>query len=115
MSNDCIFCRIISHELPADILLENEQVIVFKNINPVREIHWLIVPKQHIVSIKQAQPADLPAIHALLETAKQLADDHGLTGYKLHYNVEPTGGQVIPHVHLHLLAGEVLGDNPNCP
>ena len=115
MSNDCIFCRIINRELPADILMETDQLVAFKNIHPVREVHWLIVPKVHIASIKQARPSELPAIHQLLEAARQLAEEHQLAGYKLHYNVEPAGGQVIPHVHLHLLAGEVMGDNPNCP
>ena len=107
MVSPCIFCQIASGETSTDILYEDATVVVFKDIKPHAPIHLLIVPKKHIRSVNDIASADGPLLAAMFMTAKKMAKDHGVaeSGYKLLFNVERGGGQVIFHLHLHLLGG----------
>ncbi len=103
--DNCIFCRIIKKEIPADIILENKDVVVFKDIKPSAPIHCLVVPKSHIQSIAHLEHGHKDVLTAIIYTAKDAAKSLGLKGYKLVFNVGREGGQVVDHLHLHILGG----------
>ncbi len=107
MAENCIFCKIINGELPADFVYKGENIVAFKDINPQAPIHILIVPKKHIRSINDIKEEDSSLLAEMIMVAKQLAKDLGTaeSGYKLFFNVEKGGGQLIFHVHLHLIGG----------
>ena len=104
--NNCIFCKIIKKEIPADIFYEDQDLIVFKDIKPKAPIHYLIAPKQHIESVNHLEEENKDLIGVMFLTAKKIADKLGLKdkGYKLIFNVG-RGGQIIDHLHLHILGG----------
>lgn len=104
---DCVFCRIIARQHPADIEYEDEAVLAFKDIYPKAPVHVLIVPKRHIPSITTMEPADVDALGRCLLAARRLGDAKGFAerGYRLRVNCGPEGGQVVYHVHVHFLAG----------
>ncbi|MCK4355301.1 histidine triad nucleotide-binding protein [Candidatus Parcubacteria bacterium] len=106
MSN-CLFCKIINKEQPADIIYEDEKFIAFNDIAPKAPIHILIIPKKHIQSVNHLETKDKELIGELFLLAKQIAKEQKIskTGYKLIFNVGRGGGQIIDHIHLHLLAG----------
>lgn len=103
---DCIFCKIINKEIASDIVYEDDKVIAFKDISPKAPIHILVVPKKHIVSIGHIEKEDKELMGDLIWTAKSIAREKGLKGYKLLINVGREGGQVVDHVHLHLISGK---------
>lgn len=104
---DCIFCKIIKKEIPADIVHEDEDFIVFKDNKPKAPIHILLVPKKHIKSINELKLEDKEMVGELFLTAQKVADKLRVkeSGYKLVFNVGRGGGQLIDHLHLHLLGG----------
>ena len=103
---ECIFCKIINKKIPADIVYEDNSVIVFKDIKPSSPIHLLIVPKKHIASINDLEEQDKELVGYMFLIAKKMAEKQGVleTGYRLAINVGRGGGQIIDHLHLHLLA-----------
>lgn len=101
----CIFCQIINKEKPSDILYEDNNVIVIKDINPRAPVHLLIVPKKHIVSVNEAGNEDKELMGDLILTAQKLAKEKNLKGYKLMINVGRAAGQLVDHLHIHLLSG----------
>ena len=107
MSNDCLFCKIVNREIPSDFLYEDEHCVVFKDIKPAAPVHLLLVPKQHVRSINDLESEHSELISHLLMVAKKMAVQSGVaqSGYKLLFNVEKGGGQVIFHIHLHLIGG----------
>lgn len=102
---DCLFCKIAKKELKSEILYEDGQVMVFKDIRPSAPVHYLIIPKEHIQSIAHLQQNHNEIITKVIYTAKASAEKLGLKGYKLVFNVGKEGGQIIDHLHLHLLGG----------
>ncbi len=104
---DCIFCKIIEKKIPADIVFENEKIIVFKDINPKAPVHLLIVPKKHIISVNEIEEQDKEILGDLLLITKEVAEENKLKdfGYKLAINVGEGAGQEVPHLHIHLLGG----------
>ncbi|MBU8910803.1 MAG: histidine triad nucleotide-binding protein [Desulfobacterales bacterium] len=107
MSSDCLFCRIVNRELPTEFLYEDDDFVVFRDINPAAPVHLLLVPKKHIRSINDLQKEDGSIISGLFMLAGDMAKEQGVneSGYKLLFNVEKGGGQVIFHLHLHLIGG----------
>jgi histidine triad (HIT) family protein len=107
MSSDCLFCKIVNREIPTEFLYEDDHYVVFKDINPAAPVHLLLVPKKHIRSINDLKKEDEAIISGLFLVAKKMAKDQGVneSGYKLLFNVEKGGGQVIFHIHLHLIGG----------
>lgn len=107
IEKDCTFCQIIRGEKATDFLYQGESVLVFKDIHPHAPTHLLIVPRRHIRSINDLTEQDRDIISDLILKAREMAKEHSISesGYKLLFNVEPGGGQVIPHLHLHLLGG----------
>ena len=109
---DCVFCRIVAGEIPADILYQDEELIAFRDINPVAPIHLLIIPKKHIPSLVHLSEAESSLIGNMVNMANQLAKREGISesGYRLIINCGQQGGQVVPHLHVHLLGGRRLSD-----
>lgn len=101
---DCIFCKIVRKEIPADIVLEDEKFLVFHDIKPEASLHLLIIPKKHIPSVDHVEIEDKELMGELILTSQKVARQHNLKGYKLQINVGREGGQVVDHIHLHLLA-----------
>ena len=105
---NCIFCKISKHEIPSDIVAEDDAVIVFKDIHPKAQTHWLIVPKKHIHSVSAVESDAWQLVADVVKKAADTAKEKGVAGYKLVFNVGREGGQVIDHLHLHLLAGQKI-------
>jgi len=107
MEKDCPFCMIIRKEKPADFVYEDESVVVIKDIRPYSPVHLLIIPKRHIRSINDLTEEDKDIVFAMILRARAMAREQSIAqaGYKLVFNTEQGGGQVIFHLHLHLLGG----------
>ena len=109
---DCIFCQIVAGKIPGEILYQDEEVIAFRDINPQAPKHLLIIPKRHIPSLTHLSEEDLPLIGHMVNIANQLAKREGIaeTGYRLVINCGREGGQLVPHLHMHLIGGRRLSD-----
>ncbi|MEK7608182.1 MAG: histidine triad nucleotide-binding protein [Patescibacteria group bacterium] len=106
---DCIFCKIVAKEIPTNFIYEDENVVVFLDIKPSAPIHYLVVPKKHIQSVRHLANEDKELVSDVIYAAKIAAEELHLSGYKLVFNVGREGGQVIDHLHLHLLGGWSVG------
>lgn len=106
----CIFCKIINKEVTADIVYEDDRVMVFKDIKPVAPTHFLIVPKKHISSVNHLELEDKEIIGQLFLVVKEIAKKQGVseTGYRLVVNTGQDAGQTVEHLHLHLIGGTKL-------
>ena len=110
---ECLFCKIASGERSSETEYEDAEIKAFRDIRPSAPVHILIIPKEHIESIARLEAEHNEIIAKLIYRAKQIAVDKGLAGYKLVFNVGREGGQVIDHLHLHLLGGWGQRDNPD--
>ena len=109
MNNGCVFCKIIAGDIPAQIVAENAEVIVIKDINPRTPLHYLIIPKKHVPDISSLTPDDRQLAGSLLMMAQELSQqDPKAREFRLVSNNGATVGQVVFHIHLHFLAGKVL-------
>lgn len=108
--NDCVFCNIVNRSVNAEFLYEDDEIAVIKDIMPKAPVHLLIFPKKHVPTVNDFQPADAELIGKMVLRAREQAEKDKIdgTGYKLVFNVGKHGGQVISHVHLHLLGGKQL-------
>lgn len=108
---DCIFCKIVKNEIPSEIVYENELVTAFKDIDPKAPVHILVVPKKHIQTIDHLDPKDEKLVGAIIYAAQKIAREIGIAenGYRLVFNVKKHGGQIVDHIHLHILGGQKLG------
>jgi len=106
-----IFDKIISREIPADIVYEDEQLLAFKDIAPKAPVHYLIIPIQPIATLNDANPSHQALLGHMLLTAAKLAKDAGIAegGYRVQMNCNPDGGQVVYHIHLHMMGGKAFG------
>jgi histidine triad (HIT) family protein len=106
----CIFCQIVNKEIPKDFTFEDKQMVAFPDLHPSAPVHFLIVPKKHIESVADLKEEDINLIGKMIWRAKILAEEKGISkgGYKLIFNCGEDGGQVIKHIHLHLLGGEKM-------
>ncbi len=105
--SDCIFCKIASKQIQTPLLFENERVIAFRDIAPKAPTHLLIVPKQHLSTVNDFQDAHAALVGEMILTASRLAAREGIaeSGYRLIFNCNAEAGQVVFHVHLHVLGG----------
>jgi histidine triad (HIT) family protein len=113
METDCIFCKIASGGTDTEFIYQDDEIVVFRDIHPHAPVHLLIVPRRHIRSINDLTAADTTLVARMLLAAKEAARLQGVnaSGYKLLFNVERGGGQVVFHLHLHLLAGRKRADD----
>jgi histidine triad (HIT) family protein len=106
---DTIFGKIIRREIPADIVYEDELALAFRDIQPQAPVHILVIPKQPIAKLSDAESQDHRLMGHLLLTAKRVADQAGLTnGYRVVINTGAEGGQTVDHLHLHILGGRSM-------
>ena len=112
--DDCLFCRIVKKELPAKLLLENEEVVAFEDINPQAPTHILVVPKRHIPTLNDIVPEDSNLLGGLVMTAVNIARDRQISssGYRLVLNTNRGAGQSVFHIHLHLIGGRSMAWPP---
>jgi histidine triad (HIT) family protein len=110
MAEKCIFCRIIAREVPADIVYEDEDFLAFRDILPKAPTHVLVIPKTHITSLAELSEEQEELVGRLIILAKKLAEKEGIAkkGYRLVINCGPEGGQLVPHLHLHLIGGKQM-------
>ncbi len=110
MSADCIFCKIVNKELDADIVYEDDKVVAFKDINPAAPVHILIVPRKHIPTLLDLEKDDAELVGHLHLVANEVARAFKLAkkGYRLVINCGADAGQIVFHLHLHLLGGRPL-------
>jgi histidine triad (HIT) family protein len=113
-SVDCLFCKILAGDIPADIVYESEHAIAFRDINPQAPTHVLIIPRQHIATVNALESGDAQLVGELFLAAKQIARQEGVAerGYRLTMNCNAAAGQTVFHLHLHLLGGRDLGWPP---
>lgn len=104
-----VFGEIIAGRLPANKVYEDDQILAIEDIHPVAPVHLLIMPKKEIRDLQSVAPEDLPLIAQIVQVAQQLAEEYGIgDGYRLLTNIGPQGGQVVFHLHFHLIGGRRL-------
>ncbi len=110
MVGECIFCRIVAGELPGDIVYQDENFLAFRDIMPKAPTHILVIPKSHITSAAELTEGQENRAGRLITIANKLAEKEGIAkkGYRLAINCGPQGGQIVPHLHLHLLGGRQM-------
>jgi len=107
---DCIFCKIAKREINGDIVYEDEEILAFKDINPIAPVHILVIPKKHISCAKDIKKEDEALIGRIFTVINKIADDLKLdNGYRIINNCGEDGGQEVMHLHFHLLGGRKLG------
>lgn len=109
---DCLFCKMVNKEIPTEIVYEDEDVLAFKDIAPKAPVHVLIIPKKHITSLEAATEEDERLLGKMQMTAQRLARELGIadSGYRVLTNSGKDSGQMVFHLHYHLVGGKVLGD-----
>jgi histidine triad (HIT) family protein len=118
---DCIFCKIANGTIPSRKVYEDERILVFHDIEPQAPVHLLVIPKKHIASLEEAAPEDAELLGQVMLAAQKAARDAGLAsgGYRVITNIGPDAGQLVFHLHLHVLGGEKLAalnpQNPSVP
>ena len=107
MEKDCLFCKIVNGEIPTEFLYKDDTLVVFRDINPQAPVHLLIVPSRHIRSINDLTEEDKKIVSEMIMAGRNMAQKESVSesGYRLFFNVEKGGGQVIFHLHLHLVGG----------
>ena len=112
---DCIFCKIVEGSIPSRKVYEDDHVVAFHDIQPLAPVHLLVIPKRHIASLDAVGTEDAELLGRVMLAAKRVAGDAGLadSGYRVVTNIGPDAGQIVFHLHLHVLGGEKLaGLNP---
>ena len=105
---ECLFCRIVRREIPAQIVLEDDQALVFKDVSPQAPTHVLVIPKRHIGSLSATADSDVSLLGHLQRMASRVAENAGLTSFRLVTNNGRGAGQSVDHLHYHLLAGRTM-------
>ena len=113
-NNDCLFCKILAADIPADIVYESDTAIAFRDLNPQAPTHVLIIPRKHIATINDISEEDHQLVGSLYSAARHVARQEGVAeeGYRAVMNCNARAGQTVFHIHLHLLGGRDLGWPP---
>ena len=110
--SDCIFCRIVQGRAPARVVYQDDDVTVFHDLHPVADVHLLLVPNRHIAGVDRVDQADEAVLGKLFTVARRVAEDLGVSGYRLVVYNGPSAGQSVFHIHMHLLGGRRMGWPP---
>lgn len=103
----CLFCKIVNNEIPANIILENDNYLAFHDINPKAPVHILVIPKQHVDSFNEVSAETMAGMTSFIqEVAQEMKIDE--SGYRVITNIGENGGQEVKHLHFHLLGGTKL-------
>ncbi len=110
----CIFCKIAAGDIPADIIYENEDVLVFRDLNPQAPTHVLVIPRRHVSTLNDLQPEDAELVGKMALAAKAVAEQEGIAqeGYRTVINCNAGAGQTVFHIHMHVLGGRPMGWPP---
>jgi histidine triad (HIT) family protein len=108
--SDCIFCKIVEKKIPAKIVYEDELVFAFEDMNPQAPVHILVIPKKHIATLLEVSEEDFQIFGHMMKTSTKIAREKGIAGkgFRVITNCNPDGGQVVYHVHQHILGGRQL-------
>ena len=111
---NCLFCKIVAGEIPADVVYKDDQTVAFRDINPQAPTHVLVIPREHIASLNEAGQQDEAKLGQLLLAAARVARDEGLAegGYRTVINTGAGAGQSVFHIHVHVLGGRRLSWPP---
>jgi histidine triad (HIT) family protein len=111
---DCLFCRIVSGDIPAQIVYEDADTVAFRDIEAQAPVHVLVVPRRHVADLGEAVEADPALASKVAQTAVRVAEQEGVatTGYRSVINTGPDASQSVPHLHLHVLGGRAMGWPP---
>lgn len=111
---DCLFCKIVTGEIPSDEVLATERTYAFRDINPAAPVHVLVIPRTHIVSAAEVGPEHGDIVAEMLVSARHVAEGEGILerGYRLVFNVGADALNSVPHLHLHVVGGQRLGWPP---
>jgi histidine triad (HIT) family protein len=117
--SDCLFCRMVAGEIPADVVHETDRVLAFRDINPQAPTHVLVIPKEHHPNLVALATADAGLLGEVARAARTVAEQEGLArdggdrpGYRVVANTGPDAGQTVDHLHLHVLGGKPMGWPP---
>lgn len=112
--SDCLFCKILAGDIPADIVYEDDHVLAFRDINPQAPTHVLVIPRQHIATLNDIQPGHAELVGRMYLAAKHIAKQEGIDGpgYRTAMNCNAQAGQTVFHIHLHLLGGRAFSWPP---
>jgi histidine triad (HIT) family protein len=112
--SSCIFCKIAAGTIPASVVHSSERLVAFRDIDPKAPVHILVIPREHLESLDEADERHRALLGEILLLARHLARDEGIagSGYRTVINTGADGGQSVPHLHLHLLGGRGLGWPP---
>ena len=107
---ECLFCRIVAHDIPASVVYEDERVIAFEDINPQAPTHILVLPKQHVATLNDLRPGDDGLVGEVVRRAAAIAKERGISagGYRTIFNTNREAGQTVFHIHLHLIGGRTM-------
>lgn len=104
--SDCLFCKLISGQIPSRKVYEDAELLAFHDINPAARVHFLLIPKQHVASLLETDATHAALLGKMLVLAPKLAQEQGLdNGFKTVINSGPGGGQLVYHLHMHILGG----------
>jgi len=111
---DCIFCRIVAEQLPADIVDRSDHAIAFRDLNPQAPVHVLVIPRRHIENAATVQDTDAAVVADMIVMARRVATSEGVadSGYRLVFNVGDDATNTVPHLHLHVVGGRALSWPP---
>ena len=113
--DNCLFCKIIKGEIPSNIVYEDEEILAFRDINPVAPVHVLVIPKKHISSLVDLKPEDEALVGRIYSVINKIAKQENIfeSGFRVVVNCGEDGGQEVKHLHFHLLGGKKLGTKLN--
>ena len=108
--SDCLFCKMVAGDIQPDVVLENDDVLAFRDVNPQAPLHVLVIPRVHIATTNDLTVENVDIVGKLYLAAKQIAADEGVAepGYRMVMNCNPGAGQSVYHIHLHLLGGRAM-------
>jgi len=108
--DDCIFCKIAGGDIPADKVYEDDKVVAFRDLSPQAPVHILVIPRKHIATLNDLVPEDEVLVGRMYGAAREIAEKEGMadTGFRTVVNCNEAGGQVVFHVHMHLLGGRMM-------
>jgi histidine triad (HIT) family protein len=114
MEKDCLFCKILAGDIPAEVIYESDTALAFRDINPQAPTHAVIIPRKHIATINDVDVEDMESVGGLFVAAKEIAKQESLAerGYRVVMNCNEDAGQTVFHIHLHLLGGRSMSWPP---
>ena len=108
MAENCIFCKIANKQIPSTIVYEDDEVIAFKDLNPVAPVHILCIPKQHIASLNEVTEETAQLIGSVMLKVSKIGKEQCPNGYRVMNNVGEEAGQTVKHIHFHIVGGKTL-------